>query len=154
MNRLMHKFIMYHEIHRLKRDGLRPAQIGRHLVLDTRTVKKYLSMSEQEYLDFIESQTSRNKVLGPYERFTMEKLEEVPEASTAQIHDWLKEHYANFPDVTEKTVFNFVLHVRTKYGIPKPFNHREYTRVDELPYGKQAQADFAEYNMTTEDGKR
>ena len=27
-------------------------------------------------------------------------------------------------------------------------------RSDELPYGKQAQADFGEYNMTTDEGKR
>jgi transposase len=145
---------MYHEVHRLKREGLRPAQIGRHLVLDPRTVNKYLSMSEQEYLDFLESQTVRKKLMEPYERFIREKLEEVPEASTAQIHDWLKEHYANFPDVTEKTVFNFVLYVRTKCGIPKPFNHRDYIRVEELPYGKQGQVDFGEYNMTTDECKR
>jgi transposase len=145
---------MYHEVHRLKREGLRPAQIGRQLVLDPRTVNKYLSMSEQEYLDFLESQSARKKLLEPYERFIREKLEEVPEASTAQIHDWLKEHYTDFPDITEKTVFNFVLYIRTKYGLPKPFNHRDYNQVDELSYGKQAQADFGEYNMTTEEGKR
>jgi hypothetical protein len=52
MRKLMQKLIMYFEVHKLKRDGLKAAQISRHLVLDYRTVKKYLAMSEQEYEGF------------------------------------------------------------------------------------------------------
>ena len=155
MKRLMDKLIMYHEIHRLCREGNRPSQIARYLVLDPRTVKKILAQSEQEYLDYQESLSSRDKVLDPYEVFVKSRLEACPDASAAQVHDWLKEHFIGLPNVTEKTVFNFVLHVRGKHGIPKPFcNQRDYEKVDELPYGKQAQVDFGEYNMTTEDDKR
>jgi hypothetical protein len=155
MKRLMDKLIMYHEIHRLYREGNRPSQIARYLVLDPRTVKKILAQSEQEYLDYQESLTIRDKVLDPYEVFIINRLEACPEASAAQVHDWLKEHFTDLPNVTEKTVFNFVLHVRGKHGIPKPFcNQRDYEKVDELPYGKQAQVDFGEYNMTTEENKR
>ena len=60
---------MYFEVHKLKREGLKTAQISRHLVLDYRTVKKYLSMNEQEYEDFLEVQSTRNKILAPYEDF-------------------------------------------------------------------------------------
>jgi len=154
MNKLMHKLIMYYEINRLKREGLKPSQIGRHLVLDYRTIMKYLAMNEQEYQDFIESRSMRNKILAPYEEFVKTRLEACEDASAAQVHDWLKENHEDFVDVDAKTVFNFVLHVRTKYGIPKPFNHRDYEKVEELGYGKQTQADFGEYNMTTEEGKR
>ena len=38
MNKLMHNLIMYHEIHRLKREGFKDAPIGKHLVLDRRTI--------------------------------------------------------------------------------------------------------------------
>jgi len=48
MNKLMHNLIMYHEIHRLKREGFKAAQIGKHLVLDRRTVKKYLNTVKKE----------------------------------------------------------------------------------------------------------
>lgn len=133
----MHKLIMYYEVHRLKREGLKPSQIGRHLVLDYRTVMKYLAMNEQEYQDFIESRSIRNKMLAPYEEFVKIRLEACEDASAAQVHDWLKENYEDFVDVDAKTVFNFVLHVRSKHGIPKPFNHRDYEKVEELPYGKQ-----------------
>lgn len=154
-NKLMHQVIMYHEIHRLKReDNLKVSQIARKLVIDKRTIKKYLNMSEEEYLNYLEKQSDRKKLLDKYEDFVKARLEAVPEASSAQIHDWLKEHHKDFITVSEKTVFNFVLSVRNKHGIPKPFHYREYSQVDELPYGKQVQADFGEYNMTTIEGKR
>ena len=152
--KLMHKLIMYHEIHKRHRDGFKPSQISRHLGLNRRTVIKYLAMSEEEYLEFINSQKDREKLLKPYEEFIKTRLELCDDASAAQVHDWLKEHQNDFIDVNEKTVFNFVLYVRNKYGIPKPFNNREYEKVEELPFGKQAQADFGEYNMTTDEGKR
>ena len=154
MRKLMHKLIMYYEIHRLKREGFKPTQIGRYLVLDYRTVKKYLAMNEEEYLAFIDDQSKRGRMLDKYENFVKNRLEQFPDASAAQVHDWLKEHYENFVNVDVKTVFNFVLLLRGKYGIPKPFNHRDYIQVEELPYGKQAQSDFGEYNMTNEEGKR
>jgi hypothetical protein len=145
---------MYHEIHKRHRDGFKPSQISRHLGIDRRTVRKYLAMSEEEYLEFIHSQKDHDKLLEPYEEFIKTRLENCTDASAAQVHDWLKEHHNDFNDVNEKTVFNFVLYVRNKYGIPKPFNNRGYEQVEELPFGKQAQADFGEYNMTTDEGKR
>jgi len=150
----MQKLIMYYEVHKFKREGLKTAQISRHLILDYRTVKKYLAMSEQEYQDFLEVQSSRHKLLAPYEDYIKARLEDCEDASAAQVHDWLKENFEDFIDVNSKTVFNFVLFVRNKHGIPKPFDYRDYTQADELPYGKQAQVDFGEYNITTDEDKR
>jgi transposase len=154
MRKLMQKLIMYYEVHKLKREGFKTAQISRHLILDYRTIKKYLAMSEEEYQDFLEVQSSRHKILAPYEDYVKARLEDCEDASAAQVHDWLKENFDDFIDVNAKTVFNFVLYVRNKHGIPKPFDHRDYTQADELPYGKQAQVDLGEYNITTDEGKR
>ena len=148
------KWLMYHEVHKQRREGLKSAQIARELGLDRRTVRKYLAMSEDEYFDFIDNQLQRQKVLAPYEDFVKARLELCEDASAAQVHDWLKEQYEDFIDVDAKTVFNFVLYVRNKHGIPKPFNHRDYEKVAELPYGQQTQVDFGECNMTTDEGKR
>jgi len=145
---------MYHEIHRLKREGFKPCRIGLKLGLDRRTIKKYLAMSEEEFLDFKHRQQTRKKLLDKYEDYVRNRLEDCPEASAAQVHDWLKENFDDIIKVNEKTVFNYVLSIRNKYGIPKPFNYRDYAQVEELPFGKQAQVDFGEYNMTTEYGKR
>jgi transposase len=150
----MNLLIMFHEIHRLKREGFSDAWISRHLVLNRRTVTKYLHMSEEEYLSYKDSGQPRNKLLARYEDFIHTRLEECPDASAAQVHDWLKEHFEDFIEVNEKTVFNFVLALRNKYAIPKLFHYRAFGKVEELPYGKQAQADFGEYHMTTGEGMR
>jgi transposase len=83
MSKLMNLLIMFHEIHRLKREGFRDAWISRHLVLDRRTVKKYLNMNEEEYLSFKDSGLPRKKRLDLYEDFVRLRLEECPDASAA-----------------------------------------------------------------------
>ena len=145
---------MYHEIHRLHREGCSINYIADYLVINWRTVKKYLSMDESQYEAFIEQQSNRTKELDVYEHFVKNKLKQFPDTSASQLHDWLKEYYNDFPDVHPKTVYNFVMLVRQKYNIPKVVRQRDYLIVDELPYGKQAQVDFGEYNMRTSTGNR
>jgi transposase len=150
----LNNWIMYHEIHKLKRLGFSKAKIASHLVLDARTVKKYLLMSEQEYENFLFATLHRNKVLTPYENFVKERLNLFPDTSAAQIHDWLKEHYHNLPEITPRTVYNFVMAVRQKFNIPIVKSEREYFPIEELPYGEQAQVDFGDYNLREANGKR
>ena len=145
---------MYHELHKLNRDGLTPPQIASYLVMDTRTVKKLLAMSEQEYIDFQDQLSTRTKKLAPYEGYIKSRLELCLEASSAQVHDWLKEHYPDFPRVSIKSVYNFVVYVRGKHQLLKTFDNRSYNQVEQLPSGQQAQVDFGEYNMTDVDGHR
>ena len=154
MNKFDHKWIMYHELHHQHRNGMTPAQIASYLVMDTRTVKKLLAMSEQEYLDFQQQLSTRTKKLEPYEGYIKNRLELCPAASSAQVHDWLKERYPDFPGVSIKSVYNFVLYVRNKHQLLKTFDTREYSQVEQLPYGQQSQVDFGEYNMTDVDGQR
>ncbi len=150
----INNWIMYHEIHKLYRMGFSKAKIARFLVLNIRTVNKYLDMSEERYEHFLLRKSERNKKLSPYESFVVKKLERFPETSTAQIHDWLKEHHSDFPEINPRTVYNFVMFVRQKHNIPCVPVAREYFPVEELPYGEQAQVDFGEYNMRIADGKR
>ena len=70
----LNNWIMYYEIHKLKRLGFSISKIGRHLVIDERTVNKYLQMSEQDYEHFLIFYTERKKILSPYENFVKEKL--------------------------------------------------------------------------------
>jgi hypothetical protein len=102
MNHFLNQMIMYHEIHKQERDDRKPSQIAKHLGMDTRTVKKYLGMNEQTFLKYNEDLTSRSKKLLAYEDFVKEQLSRCPEASAAQVHDWLKEHHSDFIRVTEK----------------------------------------------------
>ena len=72
-------------------------------------------------------------------------LQDYPAASSAQVHDWLKGQHKDFPYISSKTVYNFLMAVRQKYPIALREASREYFVVDELPHGLQAQADFGNY---------
>lgn len=61
MNVFMSKFMTYFEIHRMHREGHSISKISEYLVLNRRTVSKYLSMCEQEYEAFLISQSQRKK---------------------------------------------------------------------------------------------
>lgn len=150
----INNWIMYHEIHQLARLGFKKAKIARHLVVDPRTVGKYLAMSEEDYQRFLTSGSQRNKKLSEYEGFVRDKLIDFPDTPAAQMHDWLKEHHPDFPDLTGRTVYNFVMFVRASHNIPVVGPQRDYFPVEELPYGQQAQVDFGQYNMRTPSGGR
>ncbi len=143
---------MYHEIHKMRRVGHSISYIADFLSINWRTVRKLLSMDEREYEMYLSSQFNRPKELAPYETFVKIKLDKFPETSASQMHDWLKEFDEKFPLVNPKTVYNFVMWVRQEYNIPKVKQDRDYSIVEELPYGKQAQVDFGEYNMRKSTG--
>jgi hypothetical protein len=124
MNHYFNQMIMCHEIHQHKLTGKRPSQIAAFMSMDTRTVKKYLAMSEQEFDAYQVKLEQRTKKQAPYEDFVYKRLIDCPEASSAQVHDWLKEYHPDFEDVRIKTVYNFVLYVRNKHRIPKVFDNR------------------------------
>jgi IS30 family transposase len=147
-------WFMYHEIHKLSRLGFSIAKIANYIAINPRTVSKYLKMNEIEYERFLIHACKRTKTLETYETFVAEKLTDYPDTSAAQVHDWLKEHHPDFPLVTPRTVFNFVMFVRQKHNIPFEPQYREYFPVEELPYGEQSQVDFGEYNMQLSNGKR
>jgi hypothetical protein len=124
---------MYNELHQLHRNGMTPPQIASNLVMDTRTVKKLLAMSEQEYLNNQQHLSTRTKKLAPYEDYIKSRLEFCPKASALQVHCWLKGHYPDFPSVSLKSVYNFVLYVRNKYQLLKTFDIREYSQAQQMP---------------------
>lgn len=150
----LNNWFMYHEIKKLSRLGFSDSRIARHLSMDRRTVSKYLLMEEVAFEKHLLSLESRQKSLAPYEDFVKEKLRLYPDTSAAQVFDWLKEHDKSLPEVSSRTVYNFVIYVRQKHNLPLEKMVRDYFPVEELPYGKQAQVDFGQYNMRTADGKR
>ena len=154
MNVYLAKFMTYFEIHRMHREGHSISKISEFLVLNRRTVSKYLSMSESEYEEFLTKQNNREKKLLRFEDFVRQRLEEFRNTPAAQMHDWLKEHHRDFPVVSQKTVFNFVSWVRKKHQLPVVKTERQFQQLEETPYGKQAQVDFGEYNMRTTTGTR
>jgi len=65
----------YYEFTGMSLEGHSVTQISNHLVLNWRTVKKYLSMDEKEYEEFLIKSSQKKKLLSPYEDFVRSKLE-------------------------------------------------------------------------------
>ncbi len=136
--------------------GLTKAQIARELGLDVKTVRRYLGMSYEEFCSSGSYKRMYIRVLDPYEETVSGWLDQHPDLSSSQIHDWLRERYDNLPGVNSKTVYNYVKYIRAKYSIDKPqvSSPRQYSRIDETPFGEYAQADFGEMWMSREDGRK
>ena len=155
MNLYLSKLMTYYEVHKLSRDGFSISYISKLLVLNWRTVKKLLSIEDdRNYEAYLQSSSDKDKILEPYESFVKSRLEQYLDTSSAQMHDWLKEHFKDFPAVSPKTVFNFVVWVRQKYHLLKTDTVRICEMVEETPYGEQAQVDFGVYNMRNSQGQR
>lgn len=138
----------------MNREGFSKSKISQYLVVNRRTVNHILSMDELQFEAFLEPQSQRSKELSFYEEWIKAKLEIYQETSAAQMHDWLKENFPDFPGVTAKTVYNFVMWIRQKHHLPQIRPIRDYYAVEELPYGLQAQVDFGQYNMRSGMNKR
>lgn len=137
---------MWYKVNKLFSEGLHKTQIGLILGLHRQTVSKYLSMSEDEFLASDSFNRNYSHKLDDYEVFVTSQLSKYPFLSSSQIHDRLKENFDVIPDVTSKTVFNFVSHVRKLHNIPKHSESdiRDYEKQPETPYGLYAQVDFGE----------
>lgn len=113
------KIFMWYKVKELSKDGFNKSQVSRELGIDRATVRKYLTISEQDFINQLESGRTLPLKLGIYLKHVKNELIEFPYLSAAQIEDRLKERYADLPKVHSKTVYNFVQMVRGKYGIAK-----------------------------------
>lgn len=147
---------MYDRIQRYRNEDHRSVSwIAQKLHLNRRTVKRYLAMSQAEYERHVDASGERPLQLEPYTKFVVDRLSQFQDTKAAQMHDWLKEHYPDFPDVCPKTVYNFVMRIRQEYKIPMiSMCEREYECLPETPSGKYAQVDFGQTKLRRGDGTR
>ncbi len=142
---------MYSEIHQFKKLGLKKAQVARNLNLDVKTVSKYWDATPEQFQDIKQVGKKRSRKLKDYRDVILKWLKDQPDMSTAQILDWLKEHYADF-SVRERTLRRYVSELRIKYDLPKPVSTRQYQAVEELPPGYQLQLDFGQKRVQNLNG--
>lgn len=155
MNTLYKIVSMYNEIKKLFEEGKTKSAIAREVECDRKTVRKYLRMDVDSLEAAFERLKHRTKKLHCYEDFIRQRIEQCPECSAAQVEDWLKEHYEDFPAISSRTVYSYVQYVRKKHQIPKPeLSNRQCEAVEELPYGEQAQVDFGVSWMRDHYGNR
>jgi hypothetical protein len=147
--------IMYYEIKRLRdEEHFSIQRIADHLGLNFRTAKRYLQMTQQEFENYLPTLGERPFALDPYRAYIVEYLNTYPDTSASQMHDKLKENKPGFPMLNPKTVYNYVMKVRSENNIPKVTKcERQYSAVPDLPMGQQAQVDFGQKRLRTSTGE-
>jgi len=143
---------MYQELQQLKEMGLNKSQVQRKLSIDWKTVDRYWEVTPDEFAE-IRRNNKRTKKLKKYEDQIVKWLQEHPDMSSSQIHDWLKEHYPDYQG-KERTLRRYVSSLRTQHNIKKPIIQRQYQAVDELPMAYQAQIDLGFTTLVNTQGQK
>jgi hypothetical protein len=120
--------------------------------LDRAMVRKYRSLSEKGFHDWIFRPRNLTKRLSGYYNYIKESLAQQPYLFSAQIEDRLIERYPDLPSVHSKTIYNFVKYIRQEHGLLKykDKNARDYEKLAEKPYGQRVQVDFGQALLQTD----
>lgn len=146
----MKEIRMYIQIQELKKLGFSKRKTAKVLAVNRTTVSRYWDMTTDEYTSLSE-QIKKQSLLAKYEPVILGWLSRYPSMTSAQVQDWLREHYEL--NVSERAVRRYVGKLRSENGIVKTTQPREYEPVDELPMGYQMQIDFGEKSMRTPSGQ-
>jgi transposase len=136
----MKEMRMYIHVQELKALGFSKRKAAKVLAVNRTTVNKYWA-----------EQIKKQSLLIQYEPVILGWLYRYPSMTSAQVYDWLLEHYK--VNLSERAVRRYVSGLRRDHNIVKASQPREYEPVDELPMGYQMQIDFGEKSMRMPGGQ-
>ncbi len=142
---------MYTQIYQLRNKGFNKSQVARQLGINVKTVSKYWELDAEGYAELLQQSGRRSQKLDKYQDVILSWLREFPDISSAQVMDWLKEHY-KLNDCRDRTVRRYVSRLREKHNIHKKEASRQYQAMVDPPMGKQMQIDFGETTVRTSTG--
>lgn len=137
---------MFKQVQAFKRQGYSKSAIVRALELDPRTVAKYFGMEEESYRAYRQGQLFRDKAFDEMRG----EIIEVYEANgfrplqVSSVYDYLEEKIGGLPG-NEQTLRNYIGYLIRMDSLRLDENVRLYTKVPQLPFGKQMQLDFGRY---------
>jgi len=142
--------IMFMKIMELKRHGKSRRGISRELGLDRKTVNKYFNMSDNDFRNIQAESMYREKAFDTYTEMILEvyRRNNYRKINVSAVYDYLEEKYGSLPG-NEKTLRNFVQYLVQTGKLEFSEKPREYTKVAELPRGKQLQLDFGQYRLNS-----
>lgn len=151
----MYSIRMFYQIHDCKNNQMTISQTSRHLGFSYPTVKKYWTMTEEEYLKQRErSGVNRKQKCDKYREFIIGKLKFYNYYSAAQIYEFIKQENNGEIDIGESTLRRYLAGLRKELGIKPKEKKRDYQAVVEKAPGEQAQMDYGEYLLAGPDMKK
>jgi hypothetical protein len=137
---------MFKQVQAFKRQGYAKSAIVKALELDPRTVARYFAMEEEAYRAYRQDHLFRDKAFDDMRSEILEVYEAngFRPLQVSSIYDYLEEKIGVLPG-NEQTLRNYVAYLIRTDGLRLDENVRLYTKVPELPFGKQMQVDFGRY---------
>lgn len=144
----MVKAKMYKQIQTLKRKGYSKTKISCELNLNSRTTVKYFDMEEKDFKLYQQQHMYRDKSLDGYEKDILEVYEqnEFKRLNMSAVYDYLEEKHGSLP-CNEKTLRNFIKYLLDVGKLKLNETLRTYSKVPELPLGKQMLLDFGQHQF-------
>lgn len=137
---------MYKQIQTFKRQGHSKKEIAAALRVDSKTVAKYYRMDEQEFKSYRQQHMFRDKTFEEYEADILEvyAINEFKRLNMSSVYDYLEERHGRLPG-NEQTLRNYINYLIQTDKLKLDERLRIYTKVPELPFGRQMQLDFGQY---------
>ena len=141
----MVKMRMYQEIKRLQKLGFGKNKISRELGIDKKTVRKYWSMDDTEYSSYVNQHYYRSKEYDALQEVILELYDKNDNIKlpVSAVYDYLEESLGLLP-ANENSLRNYICYLEEIGQLNLTKKQRYYTKVEDMPYGKQLQIDFGE----------
>jgi len=137
---------MYEKVQLFKRLGYSRSEITSELEMDPKTAAKYYAMDGREFKTYQREHMFRDKVLEEYEKDILEvyKMNEFQRLNVSAVYDYLEEKYGTLLG-NEQTLRNYIGYLIKTDKLRLNEKIRLYTKVPELPFGRQMQLDFGQH---------
>jgi hypothetical protein len=137
---------MFKQVQAFRRQGYSRGSIVKALELDPRTVAKFFAMGEEDYRAYRQDHLFRDKAFDDMRREILEVYEanDFRPIQVSSVYDYLEEKSGVLPG-NEQTLRNYIGYLIQTDTLRLDENVRIYTKVPELPFGRQMQLDFGQY---------
>lgn len=137
---------MYEKVQLFKRQGYSISEISSDLEIDPKTAAKYYAMNGRQFKAYRKEHMFRDKVFKEYEKDILKvyKMNEFQRLNMSAVYDYLQEKYGTLIG-SEQTLRNYIDYLITTDKLRLNEKIRLYTKVPELPFGRQMQLDFGQY---------
>ncbi len=138
--------VMFKQVQAFRWQGYSKGAIVTTLEFDLRTVAKYFAMEEEGYRAYRQDHLFRDKAFDDLRSEILEVYEanEFHPLLVSSVYDYPEEKRGLLPG-NEQTLRNYIAYLIQTDSLRLDENVRLYTKVPELPFGKQMQLDFGRY---------
>jgi len=139
---------MYEKVQLFKRQGYSKSEITSDMEIDPKTAAKYYAMDGREFKAYRKEHLFRDRVFEEYEKDILEvyQMNEFGKLNMSAVYDYLEEKYGNLSG-NEQTLRNYISYLIKIDKLRLKEKIRLYTKVPELPFGRQMQLDFGQYRF-------